>query len=113
LAVTTTFRHISISVLIVLPNCWGVPPAGATPESSEWAEFSTMLVRLGSEGRLTGKVGAVIDSGNEATVRSFGSLLERVGLRRATEVAAPASGDLARQATAMGRKVATEAQTSR
>ena len=89
-----------------------VPPAGATPESSEWAEFSAMLARLGSEGRLTGKVGAVIDSGSETNVRSFGSLLERVGLRRADQAPVPASGDLARQATMLGRRVATEAQTS-
>ena len=71
-----------------------------------------MLARLGSEGRLTGKVGAVIDSGSEATARSFGSLLERVGLRRADQAAAPASSDLAREATMMGRTVATEAQAS-
>ena len=89
-----------------------VPPAGATPESSEWADFSAMLARLGSEGRLTGKVGAVVDSGSEATARSFGSLLDRAGLRRADQVAAPASSDLAREATMMGRKVATEAQAT-
>jgi len=89
-----------------------VPSAGATPESSEWAEFATLLARLGSEGRLAGKVGAVVDSGSEATVRSFGSLLERVGLRRADQGTAPASSDLAGQATMTGRKVATEAQTN-
>jgi succinyl-CoA synthetase alpha subunit len=85
-----------------------VPSAGATPESSEWAEFSAMLARLGSEGKLTGKVGAIVDSGNPETARSFISVLERAGLRRAD--AAPASGDLALQATATGRKVAAAAQ---
>jgi len=89
-----------------------VPPAGATPESGEWAEFSSLLVRLGSEGRLAGKIGAVVDSGSEATVRSFGSLLERVGLRRTDQETSPASSDLAGRATMTGRKVATEAQTN-
>ena len=89
-----------------------VPSAGATPDSTEWAEFSAMLTRLGSEGRLTGKVGAVVDSGSEATVRSFGSLLERVGLRRADQGAPPGSGDLAREATLMGRRVAIEVRAS-
>ena len=87
-----------------------VPSAGATPESSEWAEFSTMLARLGSEGKLAGKVGAVVDSGNVETARSFASLLARAGLRRAD--AAPPSGDLAQQATATGRKVAAAAQAT-
>jgi hypothetical protein len=89
-----------------------VPQAGATPDSSEWTEFSAMLARLGSEGRLTGKVGAVVDTGNEVTVRSFGALLERAGLRRANQGATPASSDLAREATMMGRRVATEAQAN-
>ncbi len=89
-----------------------VPPAGATPESNEWAAFSTMLARLGSEGRLAGKVGAVVDTGNEMTVRSFGSLLDRAGLRRADQDPAAASGDLERQATALGRRVATETRVS-
>jgi len=89
-----------------------VPSAGATPESSEWAEFATLLARLGSDGKLSSKVGAVVDSGNELTARSFGSLLERVGLRRAERDAAPSSGDLAQQATTTGRSVATQARAS-
>ncbi len=87
-----------------------VPSAGATPESSEWADFSAMLARLAAEGRLTGKVAAVVDSGSETTLRSFGSLLDRVGVRRADPAPEPASGDLSQRATAMGRKVAAESQ---
>jgi len=87
-----------------------VPSPGASPESGEWAEFSAMLARLGSEGRLAGKVAAVVDTGGQDTVRSFGSLLDRVGLRHAQPDAAAPSSDLARQATLTGRRVATEAQ---
>ena len=85
-----------------------VPSAGATPQSREWAEFSAMLARLGAEGRLADKVGAVVDNGNESTVQAFRALLDRVGLRRANQGAAPASGDLARHATATGRLVAAD-----
>jgi len=90
-----------------------VPSPGATPESSEWAEFCAMLARLGSAGQLAGKVAAVVDTGGPETVRSFGSLLERVGLRRAQPDASVSPGDLARQATLTGRRVATEAQAGR
>jgi predicted GNAT family acetyltransferase len=71
-----------------------------------------MLARLGSEGRLAGKVAAVVDTGGQETVRSFGSLLDRVGLRHAQPDAAAPSSDLARQATLTGRRVATEARAA-
>jgi hypothetical protein len=86
-----------------------VPRAGATTESAEWAEFCALLVRLGANGQLAGKVGAVVDSGNEETARSFGALIERAGMRRASPDEA-AAGEFARHATATGRKVAAEAQ---
>lgn len=87
-----------------------VPSAGATPESKEWVEFAALLARLGSEGRLAGKIGAVVDSGSDATVQSFASLLERAGFRLAGQDGAPTSGDLSRSATTTGRSVAAAAQ---
>lgn len=84
------------------------PPAGSSTASKEWAAFFDMLVRLGSTGKLAGKVGAVVDTGDEETLRALSSLMASVGFRVVAPDApqsAP-SGDLVRQATACGRRVA-------
>ncbi len=83
-------------------------PAGATPDSGEWIALRDMLLRLGAAGTLAGKVGAVVDTGDEATLHSFSALIERAGLRRVTPDAPvpAASGDRVHQATACGRRVA-------
>lgn len=84
-------------------------PAGATTDLGEWSAFSDMLVRLGAAGKLSGKVAAVVDTGNEATRGAFASLLTRTGFRVLTaDMPVPgASPELAGQATACGRRVAT------
>ena len=87
-------------------------PAGSTTESSEWIAFRDMLLRLGAAGTLAGKVGAVVDTGDEATLHSFSALMERAGFRRVTpDVPGPATaGDRVHQATACGRNVAAGAR---
>ena len=57
------------------------PPAGSTTDSTEWAEFVSLLTRLGSAGKLAGIVGAVVDTGSEDTRRLFLTLMARVGFR--------------------------------
>src|SRR5690606_32909276 len=83
-----------------------VPSPGATPDSREWAEVCSMLLRLGAEGRLASKVGAVVHSGGEETLRAFRALLERAGSRLPDGEGTPAApGDPAGEATAAGRRV--------
>jgi len=87
------------------------PPAGSTAESKEWVELVGLLTRLGSTGKLAGKVGAIVDTGSEETLRSFSSVLAGVGFRSVVSDARPLAtpGDLVREATACGRRVAAAA----
>jgi NAD(P)H dehydrogenase (quinone) len=87
------------------------PPAGSTTDSIEWAEFLGMLARLAAEGKLAGKVGAIVDAGSEETLQSFSSLISRLGLRLVAPDAAQLEtpGDLTQQARACGRRVAAAA----
>ena len=56
-----------------------VPGAGMTPSSEVWRSFMTVLERTAAEGKLSGKVGAVIDVGDGQTVASFSSALAALG----------------------------------
>ena len=56
-----------------------VPTAGMTPASDAWQSFIALLDRLVSAGTLTGKIAAVIDTGNSQTVASFSSALAARG----------------------------------
>ena len=56
-----------------------VPTAGMSPSSNEWQPFIALLDRLASAGKLTGKVGAVVDAGDSQTVASFSSALAARG----------------------------------
>jgi hypothetical protein len=87
------------------------PPAGSSTGSKEWVALCDMLARLGSAGKLAGKVGAVVDAGDEETLRTFSALIASAGFGSVPpDALTPASsGDLARQATACGRRVASGA----
>ena len=54
-----------------------VPSAGMTPSSHEWQPFIALLDRLADARMLTGKVGAVIDTGDSHTLEGFSSALSR------------------------------------
>ena len=56
-----------------------VPSAGMTSASKVWQPFIELLDRLASAGKLTGKVGAVINTGDSETVASFSSALAARG----------------------------------
>ena len=56
-----------------------VPTAGMTPASDAWQSFIALLDRLVSAGTLTGKIAAVIDTGNSQTVARFSSALAARG----------------------------------
>ena len=56
-----------------------VPTAGMTPASDVWQSFIALLDRLASAGKLAGKVGAVISTGDSQTVASFSSALAARG----------------------------------
>lgn len=73
-------------------------PAGFSASSAEWAGYLDMAARLASGGKLTGKVAAVVDTGNESTLRSFSARLSEFGL---AVVPAPSL-----DARALGRRVA-------
>jgi len=56
-----------------------VPSAGMMPSSVEWQPFIALLDRLAQTRTLTGKVGAVIDTGDSHTVASFTTVLSACG----------------------------------
>ncbi|MBI2150418.1 MAG: NAD(P)H-dependent oxidoreductase [Acidobacteria bacterium] len=76
-------------------------PPGFSASSAEWAGYLDMLGRLASSGALTGKVAAVVETGDESTLRSFSARLSEIGLA----VVPSASLD----ARALGYKVAAAA----
>jgi hypothetical protein len=87
------------------------PPAGSTTDSTEWAEFVSLLTRLGSAGKLSGIVGAVIDTGSEETRRSFSALMASAGFRSVVQdgLEPEAPDTLRARATTCGRRVAGSA----
>lgn len=56
-----------------------VPSAGMTPSSDVWQQFMAMLDQIALTGRISGKLGAVIDTGNDQTVTAFSSALTERG----------------------------------
>jgi NAD(P)H dehydrogenase (quinone) len=80
------------------------PPGGFEPTAPVWRGYFEMLTKLASEGKLGGKVAAVVDAGHEATVQSFSGSLSRLGL------SLPSGGfdvnaDAAERARELGRRV--------
>jgi len=56
-----------------------VPSAGMTPSSETWRWFVAMLDRIASGQNVAGKLGAVIDAGDPATVAAFSAVLATRG----------------------------------
>lgn len=88
-----------------------VPPPGAQPTSTAWQPFVSVLERLAAEGRLAGKVGGIVQTGDAPTMMAFGMALLAPGLiivPTAPPVAEPAQPA---QATEHGRRVGELART--
>ena len=83
------------------------PPPRANRTSPEWSAFLDLLARLGAEGKLAGKTGAIVDTGDAATVAAFSAALVACGLT----VVPPSSGagSSPESATAHGKQVAETA----
>lgn len=88
-----------------------VPPPGSAPDGEEWQPFVSLLARLGAEGRLAGKVAAVVHAGDAATVAAFAKALVVPGLIMVPPGTFGAERDLAATATLHGRHVAGLAAT--
>jgi hypothetical protein len=76
-----------------------VPSAGMTPSSPAWVPFVAMLDGLAAGGKLSGKLGAVVDAGDAHTVSAFVAMLAARGF----EIVDANGGD----ARAHGRAVGT------
>ena len=83
--------------------------AGSTPDAREWAPFVGLLSKLHAEGKLRGKVAAIVDGGDASTLGTFAAFLHRLGFI----VVPPASVDIpaadaegVARARAQGRLVA-------
>jgi hypothetical protein len=81
-----------------------VPTAGMTPASDVWQSFIALLDRLAATGKLTGKVGAVIDAGDRQTVVSFSTALTKRGFA----LIATSSGDARAHGRAVGAAILTQ-----
>ena len=84
-------------------------PAGFTTSAAEWSPYLELLARLGAAGKLQGKLGAVVDTGNETTLSSFIEALDRMGLRAIPRIAA--ATDEIEGATALGRSLGSHAKS--
>ena len=82
-------------------------PPGVDRAAAEWADFLGILARLSSEGKLAGKVGAVVEAGREPPDSAFAPLLGQFGLALPSDGAASreAQADPAARATEVGRTV--------
>jgi len=85
--------------------------AGFDTSSAEWAEFISMLRKMSAEGKLAGKVAAVVDTGDRTTLLSFESVLTE--LEFITVAQDSTTLDRVEQATALGRKIADVLQKKR
>lgn len=88
-----------------------VPPPGASPAAPEWQPFMSLLARLGAEGRLAGKVGAIVHTGDAATITAFSKAMLTPGVIMVPPAPAGAGNEGAAAATAHGRHVAELAAT--
>lgn len=87
-------------------------PADVTPDAPEWAPCVAMLERLHTEGKLAGKVAAVVATGLSAT--AFEVLVRRLGLEAvpAEEPDTATTTDVDR-AVALGRRAVVAAEKRR
>jgi hypothetical protein len=87
------------------------PPSNALPGDDEWAGFMELLARLGNEGRLSSKVGAVVNTGGggAGAIGHFAGALFGCGLVLVPPV--PGSTPTPADATAHGRMVAGVARS--
>ena len=76
------------------------PPPDSSPTSAEWAGHFELLARLARNGKLAGKVAAVVDSGDQSTLQSFAAALGSLGLHFVPNAS--------QEATSLGRTVAAE-----
>ena len=88
-----------------------VPPPGAAPTSAEWQPFVTLVERLGAGGKLAGKVGAIVHTGDAQTVLAFSMTLLAPGLVIVPTADPGPTPDRLGQATAHGRRAADLART--
>jgi multimeric flavodoxin WrbA len=82
--------------------------AEVTPASPEWHACFDLLTRLHMEGRLRGKVAAVVDNGPSA--RAFSTMLERLDL---SIVSASTGDDELARAIALGRAAVALVQATK
>jgi multimeric flavodoxin WrbA len=82
-------------------------PAGVAADAAEWAAFRRALEKLKSEGKLAGKVGAVVESGSEPTTAGFALSLREAGFTLPPDGTRSHAGraDGAELAKAVGRTV--------
>jgi multimeric flavodoxin WrbA len=83
-------------------------PGDVSASSPEWSTFLDLLARLQSEGKLTGKVVAVIANG--AASDSFAAFVRRLGVATPEPDRASAAEDGVSRAVALGRHVVSMAQ---
>jgi hypothetical protein len=88
-----------------------VPPPGALPTAPEWQPFVSLLARLGADGRIAGKVAAVVHAGDADTMTAFSKALVVPGLILVPPGPPGPSTDRTAAATAHGRQVAELAKT--
>jgi len=83
-----------------------------TPASAEeWASFLEGLSRLHEDGKLRGKVGAVVETGPASA--SFAAAMERLGLATVRAVTVDAGSDEMARAVALGRAAVAQVQARR
>jgi hypothetical protein len=83
-----------------------VPPPGADPSAAEWSPLIAMLTRLGGDGRLAGKVGAVVNTGDQPSLAAFAQALAATGLPIVPAGPLSMDGATPQSATDHGRRVA-------
>jgi multimeric flavodoxin WrbA len=88
-------------------------PADLDPSSPEWAAFVDLLRQLQAEGKLAGKVAAVIATGPSSD--AFATVVRQLGFATITEADIDASGEMddVGRAVALGRKAALAAQAAK
>jgi multimeric flavodoxin WrbA len=82
-------------------------PGDLDTSSPEWSSYLELLTRLQSEGKLAGKVVAVVANGTAS--ESFTAFIRRLGVATSEPDSAPAGDDVS-HAVALGRHVVSMAQ---
>lgn len=86
-------------------------PPDLSPSSPEWAAYFELLGRLGSEGKLRGKVAAAVDHGPAS--QAFSSAVQQLGLTAVAPPSAAGDSDAVARALALGRAAVAAAQALR